>query len=92
MQLKLSCRVGIDVDGKEKAHIRFPGFGTYVPPEKDEEHNDDPLTESEIKQLEKQEEKFQKAKKKRKRQQRAQSLRDRAKKRAKDMKLKKPKV
>ena len=31
--------------------IRFPNFGTYVPPEIHEEHNDDPLTEEEIKAL-----------------------------------------
>ena len=35
--------VGIDVNGIEKQHIRFPGFDTYIAPEKDEDHNDDPL-------------------------------------------------
>ena len=30
--------VGIDIDGKMKNFLRFPGFETYVPPEKDEEH------------------------------------------------------
>ena len=29
--------VGIDVEGKERGSIRFPGFETYVLPEKDEE-------------------------------------------------------
>ena len=31
-----------------KNHIKFPNFATYVPPEKDEEHNDDLLTKAEI--------------------------------------------
>ena len=35
----------------ERQHIRFPNFETYVPPEKDEEHLDDPLTKEEIKLL-----------------------------------------
>ena len=43
--------VGIDIEGIEKQHIRFPNFETYVPPEKDEEHLDDPLTKEEIKLL-----------------------------------------
>ena len=59
--------VGIDIDGTEKGNIRFPGFATYVPPEKDEVHNDDVLTEAEIKDLAKREEKYQKDKRKRKR-------------------------
>ena len=40
--------VGIDIDGIMKNHIKFPNFATYVPPEKDEEHNDDLLTKAEI--------------------------------------------
>ena len=40
--------VGINVEGKERGSIRFPGFETYVPPENNEEHNDDPITKSEF--------------------------------------------
>ena len=43
--------VGIDSEGIEKQHIRFPNFETYVPPEKDEEHLHVPLTKEEIKLL-----------------------------------------
>ena len=43
--------VGIDIEGIEKQHIRFPNFETYVPPEKDEEHLHVPLTKEEIKLL-----------------------------------------
>ena len=82
--------VGLDIDGIENGHIRFPGFATYVPPEKDEVHNDDPLTEAEIKELAKREEKYQKEKKKRKKEEKDEGIRSRAKKRAKDMKPKKP--
>ena len=55
--------VGIDINGKEKQHLRFPGFETYEGPEADEEHNDDVVTEAEIKLLAKAEEKYQKEKK-----------------------------
>ena len=82
--------VGIDVNGIQKKHIRFPGFATYVPPEKDEVHNDDPLTDAEIKDLAKREEKFQKERKKRKQREKDAAIRSRAKKRAKDLKSKKP--
>ena len=44
--------VGIDIEGKMLTHIRFPGFETYKPPTKDEEHVDELLTEDEIKALE----------------------------------------
>ena len=54
--------VGIDVEGKERGIIRFPGFETYVLPEKDEEHNDDPITEAEVNELTKDEREFQKKK------------------------------
>ena len=40
--------VGIDINGIMKNHIKFPHFATYVPPEKDEEHNDDLLTKAEV--------------------------------------------
>ena len=45
-------------------HIRFPGFETYEPPTKDEEHLDQLLTEDEIKELERCEIEYQKQKKK----------------------------
>ena len=44
--------VGIDIEGRMLTHIRFPGFETYKPPTKDEEHVDELLTEDEIKALE----------------------------------------
>ena len=77
--------VGIDSEGKMKDHIIFPGFASYVPPEKDEEHIVGDLTEKEIKDLEKQEDKVQKQIKKRKQQAKDNKLRERAKKRAKNM-------
>ena len=40
--------VGIDIDGIMRHHIKFLHFATYVPPGKDEEHNDEPLTVAEI--------------------------------------------
>ena len=78
--------VGIDVEGKERESIRFPGFETYVPPEKDEEHNDDPITEAEVNELTKAEREFQKKKKKRKQNEKEAALRKRVKKRAQEMK------
>ena len=36
-----------------KSFLRFPGFETYVPHEKEEEHIEDVITESEINALEK---------------------------------------
>ena len=45
--------VGIDIDGKMKNLLRFPVFQTYVPPEKEEEHIEEVLTETEILKLEK---------------------------------------
>ena len=82
--------VGIDIDGIEKGNIRFLGFATYVPPEKDEVHNDDLFTEAEIKELAKREEKYQKDKRKREKEEKDEGIRSRANKRAKDMKPKKP--
>ena len=61
-------------------HIRFPGFETYKPPTKDEEHVDELLTEHEIKALEKTEVEYQKEKKKRKKVERDEVMRKRAKK------------
>ena len=63
-------------------HIRFPGFETYKPPTKDEEHVDELLTEDEIKALEQTEVEYQKEKKKRKKVEREEDMRKRAKKRA----------
>ena len=51
--------VGIDIDGIMRHHIKFPHFATYVPPEKDEEHNDELLTVADIDLLAAQEKKFQ---------------------------------
>ena len=45
--------------------IIFPNFQTYVAPEKSEVHNDDPLTEAEVKALADAEQAFQKAQKER---------------------------
>ena len=59
--------VGIDIDGKMKHFLRFPGFDTYVPPEKEEDHIDEVLTEKEILKLEKEEMKIEKGKRKGKR-------------------------
>ena len=83
--------VGIDAEGKMKHHIRFPGFESYVPPEKDEEHEVADLTEDEIKTFEKKEEKLQKKIKKRKQRAKDKAIRERAKKRAKNL-LKKPTI
>ena len=63
----------------------IPEFDTYIPPEKDEEHIEDILTEEEIQTLEKKEAKFQERKKKRKKKGREQQKRKRAKERAKKM-------
>ena len=41
-----------------KSFLRFPWFETYVPHEKEEEHIEDVITESEINALEKKEMKF----------------------------------
>ena len=82
--------VGIDAEGKMKDHIRFPGF-SYVPPEKDEDHEVADLIEEEIKALEKKEEKLQKQIKKRKLQAKDKAIRERAKKRARNL-LKKPTI
>ena len=83
--------IGIDAEGKMKDHIRFPGFDSYVPPEKDEDHKVADLTEEEIKALEKKEEKLQKKIKKRKLQAKDKAIRERAKKRARNL-LKKPTI
>ena len=61
--------VGIDIDGKMKNFLRFPGFETYVPPEKEEDHIDEVLTEKEIQKLEKKEMKNKERQKKRKKKQ-----------------------
>ena len=57
-----------------------------VHPEKDEEHNDDPITEAEVNELTKAEREFQKKKKKRKQNEKEAALRKRVKKRAQEMK------
>ena len=57
--------VGIDLDGIERQHIIFPNFQTYVAPQKDEVHNETPLTEAEVKSLADREQAFQKAQKER---------------------------
>ena len=58
--------VGIEIDGKMKNFLRFPGFETYVPPEKEEDNVDELLTEKEILKLEKEEMKNRERQKKRK--------------------------
>ena len=77
--------VGIDIDGIMKLHIRFPNFETYVPPEKDEVHNDDPLTKAEVDVLAAMEKKFQEDRKKERKNQRQVALRVRAKARARNI-------
>ena len=74
--------VGIDIYGIMKNHIKFPNFATYVPPEKDEEHNDDLLTKTEIDLLIPQEKKFQAECKKERKNERKAALRSCAKERA----------
>ena len=76
--------VGIDIDGKMKNSLRFPGFETYVPPEK-EDHIDEVLTEKEIQKLEKKEMKNKERQKKRKKQQKEKEKRKRAKKRTENI-------
>ena len=70
--------VGIDIEEKEKASLRFPGYDTYEGPNIDEEHNDQDLTSAEIDAMQKREEKFQKAKKKRMRKEKEEAKRKRA--------------
>ena len=70
--------VGIDVDGIERMHIRFPAFDTYVPPSKNEEYLIDPLTKKEIDALAAQEALHQKAIKARKEAERKEAKRQRA--------------
>ena len=77
--------VGIDINGKMRHFLRFPGFDTYVPPVASEEHNDDVLTEQEIKALEKKEMKFQEKQKKRKQQQKIKEKRKRARRRTQNI-------
>ena len=67
-----------------KSFLRFPGFETYVPHEKEEEHIEDVITESEINALQKKEMKF---KEKQKRQtEKEMGKRKRAKTRTKNLK------
>ena len=66
-------------------HIKFSHFATYVPPEKDEEHNDELLTVAEIDLLAAQEKKFQEERKKERKKQKAADLRLRAKERARNI-------
>ena len=60
--------------------IRFPGFESYIPPERDEEHQPEELTEQEIQALEEKEKKLQKQLKKRKKEAKEKAMRERAKK------------
>ena len=77
--------VRIDIDGKMKNFLRFPGFETYVPPEKKEDHIDKVLTEKEIQKLEKKEMKNKERQKKRKKKQKEKEKRKRAKKRTENI-------
>ena len=77
--------VGNDIEGKMIAHIRFPGFETYEPPTKDEEHLDELLTEDEIKELKRREIEYQKQQKKRKEGERVENMRKRAKKKSSEI-------
>ena len=77
--------MGIDIDGKMRHAVRFPGFETYIPPVKTEEHVEDILTEQEIEVLEKKEMKYQEKKKKRKKKEKEIAKRKRAKNRTKNI-------
>ena len=74
--------VGIDIDGIMKNHIKFPNFATYVPPEKDEEHNDDLLTKADLDVLIAQEKKFEEERRKERENKRKAALLSRAQERA----------
>ena len=65
-------------DGIERPHIIFPNFQTYVAPQKDEVHNETPLTEAEVKSLADIEQAFQKAQKERLEAERKEAKRQRA--------------
>ena len=78
--------VGIDIDGKIKNFLRFQGFEIYVLPEKEEEHIEETLTESEIKALEKKEIKYQEKQQKRKKKDKEMAKRKRAKTRTENIK------
>ena len=52
-----------DIYGRENQLIKVQDAPRYVAPEKDEVHNDDPLTEAEVKALADKEKAFQTAKK-----------------------------
>ena len=65
--------------------LRFPGFETYQPPTKDEEHIEDILTEKEIEKMEKKEIRFQANQKKRKAKEKENKKRKRAKSRMKKL-------
>ena len=69
---------GIDIEGKEKRSLRFPGYDTYEGPNIDEEHNDRDLSTADIDAMQKKEVKFQKAKKKRMREEKDGTKRKRA--------------
>ena len=77
--------VGIDIDGKMQNFLRFPGFETYVPTEKDEEHIEEVLTTTEIQKLEKKEIQYQERKKKRKKKKKIKEKRKRSKKRTENI-------
>ena len=76
--------VGIDINGKIKNFLRFPGFETYVLPEK-EDHIDEVLTEKEIQILEKKEMKNKERQKKRGKKQKEKEEWKRAKKRTENI-------
>ena len=77
--------VGIDIDGTMKNLLRFPGFETYVPPEKEEENIEEFLTENEIQILKEREVKYQERQKNRKRQKKEKEKRKCAKKRTENI-------
>ena len=57
-------------------NVRYPGFVSYIPPERDEEHEIEELTEQEIQALEKKEAKLQKRIKKRKQKEKEKAIRE----------------
>ena len=69
-------------------NVRYPGFVSYIPPERDEEHEIEELTEQEIQALEKKEAKLQKRIKKRKQKEKEKAIRERSRKRMKGISTK----
>ena len=64
------CGIMIDLDGYDKHKIQVPNFQTYKPPDKEEEYREEPYTEEELKEFEKNEKDWRIQEKKKKQQKR----------------------